>query len=187
MKRDQLKPYVFKVEGASKFVLYNMMTGSFYRFSKDGNVEELRNVLLKEELIFKTEGVVPHKIVQLDLMELKNEIFLRELQIRGNGRGENNCWNRRKNKGKTCFLPYSILIRLKEMCKYIPIKKIRIEAEVYEKDKVEMILKEFNVENVELFVESGMDAKQTEYLKENYHGTSIRFSEDGKKRIKDKK
>jgi radical SAM protein with 4Fe4S-binding SPASM domain len=187
LKRDQLKPFVFEVEGAANFALYNMMTGAFYRFSLKGDVEELREELLKEDLIFETGGVVPEKIVKLDLMDLKNRLFLRELQIRLNGKGEDNCWNRIKNKGETRFMSYPTLNRLKEMCKYIPIEKIRIEAEVYEKDRIEMVLGEFKFSSIEFFVESGIDTEQTEFLKNRHQDAAILFIEEGKKRIKDQK
>ena len=163
------------------------MTGTFYHFSLKGDVEELRKELMKEELIFETEGVVPEKIVRLDLMGLKNRLFLRELQIRLNGKGEDNCWNRIKNKCETSFMSYSTLNRLKEICKYIPIEKIHIEAEVYEKDKIEIVLGEFAYGSIELFVESGIDIDQIEYLKKKYQGASILFIKDGKKKIKDHK
>ena len=88
MKKDRLKPHVFKVEGPVNFALYNMLTGAFYHFSTEGSVEELRKTLFEEGLIFETEGVVPSKIMKPDMAKLKNTIFLRELQIRLNGKGE---------------------------------------------------------------------------------------------------
>jgi len=187
VKRDQLKPYVYKVEGAANTALYNMMTGEFLRFSNKGTVEGLRKELIKEGLIFETEGVVPVKIVQLDVMELKNKLLIRNLRIRLNGKGEDNCWNRKKNKCETCFMSIVTLNRLQDMCQYIPIQKIRIEAEVFEKDKIEMVLENFTFDSVELFVESGMDAEQIEYLKKNFPDADICFIKDGKKNIKDQR
>ncbi len=185
MKQDFLKPYVFKVEGAANFALYNVITGGFYRFSTDGSVEELRKTLLEEGLIFQSEGIVPSKIMQLDLMKLKDSLFLRELQIRLNGRGEDNCWNRKKNKGKKKSMSISILRRLKETCQYIPIQKIRLEAEIYEKDKIETILREFNFGIIELYVEKGLEPKEQEHLKNTYGNKGVTFIEDGRKKIKE--
>jgi hypothetical protein len=161
-----------------------MLNGKFYRFSQEGNVDELRQMLIEEKLIFETEGIVPAKIVHLDLMKLKNKLFLREFQIRLNGKGEDNCWNRKKNNSETRFMSLSTLKRLQEMCKYIPIQNICIEAEEYENDKIEMILQQFNFDSIELFVENGMGTVQIEYLKKKHHDASIQFIESGKKKSK---
>ena len=187
MKRDHLKPYVFKVEGAANLSLYNMINGEFYRFSQEGNVEELRKELFKEGLIFESEGVVPAKIIKFDLMESKTRLLLRELQIRINGRGEDNCWSREKKKCESQIMSYTNLNRLQDMCQYIPIEKIRIEAEFYDKDKIDMVLNEFNFESVELYVESGKYTESFENIKKIYPDVNIRFIHDGKKRIKNQK
>ncbi len=187
MKKDRLKPHVFKVEGPVNFALYNMLTGAFYHFSTEGSVEELRKTLFEEGLIFETEGVIPSKIMKPDMAKLKDTIFLRELQIRLNGKGEDNCWNRIKQKANRKYMQYSTLNRLQEMCQYIPIQKIHLEAEEYEDNKIDMILEEFNIENIELYVENGIDPKQMEYLKNKYSNKGIVFIKDGRRNIKDQK
>lgn len=187
MKRDQLKPYVFKVEGAKNFAFYNMLTGDFYRFSPEGSVEDLRNQLLKEGLIFETKGIVPAKLVKVDLMELRSELFLRTLQIRLNGKGEDSCWNRKKKNSDTYFMTKATLKRLIELCRHIPINRIRVEAEIFEKEKIDLILTEFKVDHIEMFIEDGLNDKQKESLKNKFKDVGIEFFLNGKKDIKGQK
>lgn len=187
MKNDRLKPYVYKVEGASNFALYNIVTGEFYTFSTQGTISKLRKILLNEGLIFETEGIVPTKLLKLDLSQLEGKIYLRELQIRINGRGEDYCWSRIKSKKNKKFMQLSLLERLQECCKYIPLQKIRIEAEEYEKEKTEFILEKFNCNCVEINIENGLDKKRSESLKSRYEFIRIHFIQESRKKIKDQK
>ena len=50
MNKDRLKPYVFKVEGAVNFALYDMLNGKYYQFSPYGSIEELRKILFEKKL-----------------------------------------------------------------------------------------------------------------------------------------
>jgi len=183
LNRDRLKPYVFKVEGANGFALYNMHSGEFYHFSNEGSIEELRKTLLKEGLIFETKGIVPSKIMKLDIPKLKNKIFLRELQIRINGKGEDNCWKRGKNETGKKYMKYMTLKLLQDSCQYIPIQRVRIEAEEYENDKIEMVLQEFKYESLELYIENAVDQQHLEYLAKKYIDKKIILVEDGRKKI----
>lgn len=187
MKRDRLKPYVYKVEGAVNFAFYDMHNGAFYQFSPDGNVDELRKYLLEEGLIFESEGVIPTKIIKFNLWEVQNNLQIRELQIRLNGKGEDNCWNREKKKGNKQYMQKEILNTLQEKCRYIPIKKIRIEAEEDDDDKIVKILKEFEYKEVELYVENNLNKKQIDHYKEICGNRRIVFLKDGRKKIKELK
>jgi radical SAM protein with 4Fe4S-binding SPASM domain len=84
-------------------------------------------------------------------------------------------------------MPLPTLNRLQQMCRYISIQTIRIESEVYEKDKVEMILKEFQYDSIELVVENSLDTGEIKSIENNHNRANIRFINDGKKRIKDRK
>jgi len=189
MKTIKLKPHIHKIKGARNYALYDLMEGDFYTLAPEGNVEELKNALKEGGLTFETEGCVPFK-VELDMSHEKREIKLRQLQIRLNGRPEDNCWNRKKNMAvEKQAMDMRTLKRLKELLYYIPVKSIRIEAESPDNEKIEYILNEFPYNELTLFIQEGVK----EQLFENYReicrkkGTSIALLEDGKPDMKDLK
>ena len=166
---------------------YDMLNGEFSQISPDVSVQELRKYLLEEGLIFETEGVIPTKNIKLKMFEIQNNLQIRELQIRLNGRGEDNCWNREKKEEKKKYMKDETLKCLQEKCRYIPIQKIRIEAEESDLVKIEKILKEFVFEEIELYIENGLDKACIDKYKELCGKRRFIFQKDGRKKIKELK
>ena len=188
MKRDQLMPYVYKVEGPVNMALYDFLKGHFYQIPLEGTeIEELREFLLKEELIFETDGIVPTKIMTDDMAETQNTIHLRVLQIRVNGTGEDNCWNRAPKNRIKQYIKNDVLDNLKRNCRFIPIKRIRIEAQTDDYDNIGYILKEFEHQEVELYVREGIEPGIKERYKELCNHGRILFLENGRQPIKELK
>lgn len=150
MKCDRLKPYVYKVEGAQNFALYDLLNGKFFQFSTNGTVEELRKILFENGLIFETHGVVPNKFYRDDLWEVQNKIAIRELQIRLNGYSEDNCWNRLKKDATFKKMEADTIDHLIQKFTYIPVDKLRIESKILDNEKLERIIKYFKCNKVEL-------------------------------------
>ena len=154
MKRDRLKPHVYKVQGAVNFAFYDMLKGTFYQFTPDGSVQDLRRYLLDEGLIFETEGIVPNNIIADGLRETQKNINLRVLQIRLNGREEDNCLNRTKTKNVKQVMQYKVLNKIMAECRFIPIETIRIEAEDDDKEMIGAVLRGFDCSSVELNIDN---------------------------------
>lgn len=153
MKIERLKPYVFKVEGPVNFAFYDMLNGKFYHFSPEGSLEEVKKYLLQEGLIFATEGVVPSQVIKPNLWDVQNNLMVRQLQIRLNGSGEDNCWNRGKKSDQPRWMTIETLERLFGQCRYIPIQKIKIETETFDQEKIEKILENIHFKELELNIE----------------------------------
>lgn len=184
MKRDRLKPYVYKVEGAVNFAIYDVLKGNFYQFTPEGTVEELRKYLLAEGLIFETEGIVPNKMIVENMWKIQTEIHIRNLQIRLNGSGEDNCWNRLKSKEQKRFMPDKLLEKLIAECEYIPIKKIQVEAEDNDMEKIEKIVNEFKFNELELNIDSPIGSKELGDYKSLCTHRNISFSGNVRKNVK---
>ena len=188
MKKTKLKPYVHKVKGAKNYALYDLIKGNFYAITPDGDIEELKHSLKDAGLTFEPGGVVPFKTV-LDLSMEKDTVYIRELQIRLNGRDEDNCLNRKKVSEEKRFISGKTLHHLKNEIKNIPIKKISLEAEIEEPGKIEYILNEFPFEEMVIFVEESSNKKEQEKYKEicEHRGKKIIILSDGKKNLKELK
>lgn len=152
MGRYRLKPYVHKIKGAKNFALFDILHKQFYRLSPEGSIDDLKKSLQKEGLIFCTPGVVPFP-VDLDFHQEANHINLRELQIRINGRGEDNCWKRTRKDGPVLAMDIKMIERIGHACGQIPVKKLRIEAEKWEEDKIEKIMNGVFSETIDLFID----------------------------------
>jgi radical SAM protein with 4Fe4S-binding SPASM domain len=187
MKKERLKPYVYKVDGAVNFALYDMLNGKFYQFSPDGSVEELRDILLKKGLIFETNGIVPNKFPGDEMRKVTHYIHIRNLQIRLNGRGGDNCWNREKLNEEQKSIKYEIVAQLQTKCKYIPIDIIRIEAEHEDIGLIESIIKGFKCRVVELHIENGITREKLKEYEQESNGKEIIVIKEGRKKIMDLK
>lgn len=188
MKRDQLMPYVYKIDGPVNVALYDFLEGEFYQIPlKGASIKELREFLLKEKLIFETDGIVPTKIMTDDMAETQNTIQLRVMQIRVNGTGEDNCWNRAPKNSTPQFISHDVLDGLKQNCRFIPVQKIRIEAQTDDYDKIGKILNEFEYREVELYVREGIEPEMKEQYKKLCNNRGITFMENGRKVIKELK
>jgi radical SAM protein with 4Fe4S-binding SPASM domain len=141
------------VEGAVNFTLYDMLRGNFYKFSMEGSIEELRRCLLEEGLIFETGGIVPNKIMNVNIRNVQETIHIRELQIRLNGRGEDNCRDKVKKKINKQYMTRETLDKLKPGFEFTPVDKIRIEAEDKEWDKIEQIINGISCNKIQLNID----------------------------------
>lgn len=184
MKRDHLKPYVYKTEGFAKFSLYNVLTGDFYQFSKNGDINELRNLLLKENLIYETDEILPLKLINFSLNNFDDNIFLRSLQIRINGKGEDNCWNRGKLSCSFRAIESSKIDAIIEMSFSLQVQKVHIEAEEYNEKSVNQLINGINCNCIELFIEN-INHVEKEKLKSRINSQKeLIFIEDGRKNFK---
>lgn len=186
MKKIKLNPYVAKVKGATNYALFDLLNGKFYTITTEGDVEELKKSLLELGLAFETEGTVPTKI-EIDLTLEKSTIRLRELQVRINGRSENNCRQRYKENKKRRFMNDSLLQLLEKELKFIPLKKLRIEAEIDESERIRLILEKLPFEGVELFVENGVSRVNGEEYRKicQNKNTPLTIMTDGERNISD--
>jgi radical SAM protein with 4Fe4S-binding SPASM domain len=184
LRKTKLKPYVHKVKGARNHALYDLLKGNFYSLTPGGNVEELKECLKAAGLTFETDGVVPFK-TEFDLTWEKNFVNIREMQIRLNGRGEDNCQDRNKISTVKKFLEDKTLHLIKTEVMNIPIKRIYLAAEIEEKEKIEFLMNEFPYDEMEINVEEGIGKTGMEHYKKicNQRSKKIVFSSGHKKNL----
>ncbi len=185
LKKTKLKPYVHKIKGAKNYALYDLLKGNFYTIIPEGDVEALKNALKEAGLTFETEGIVPFK-TEIDMKAEKEIIQIRELQIRLNGRAEDNCRNRKKIDEEKRFITMDTLVILKEKLSRIPVKTIHIEAESHDREKIGYILKEYPYKEAMVVVGEGSSKEDQAYLKKicDNRDTAVTFLIDGKKDMK---
>jgi radical SAM protein with 4Fe4S-binding SPASM domain len=181
----KLKPYVHKVKGAKNYALYDLLKGNFYTIIPDGDVEQLKMALKEAGLTFETDGIVPFKI-NIGMTQEKNSIKIRELQIRINGRIEDNCWNRNKLNKNIRIIQTETLAALKEKISHVHVQNLHIEAESYDQEKIEYILEGFPYKQALLIVEEGLKKEEHDQIKKicNIRKTGVTFLTDGKKDLK---
>ena len=160
------------VEGAANFALYDMLKGNFYKFSMEGSIEELRRCLLEGGLIFETRGIVPNKIMNVNIRNLQEKLSVRQFQIRLNGRGEDTCWNRVKKNVNSHYMTTETLDKIIAGLEFIPVDKIRIEAEVKDSDKIEQIIDGISCNKIQLNID-GLSAKELKKFEAKCHKRSI--------------
>lgn len=189
MKKTRLKPYVHKIKGAKNYALYDLLKGNFYILTPAGDVDQLKKSLKEAGLTFETDGIVPFK-TEIDMEPEKNVIHIRELQIRLNGRTEDNCRNRYKTGKEKRFMTTETLALLNKQLKHIPVKRIHLESESNEPGMIEFILTEFPFEELLLFIESGLDENARKRFKSLVDNREKNFTiltngDNGKKNMKD--
>ena len=168
------------VEGVSNFALYDMLKGNLYKFSMEGSIEELRRSLLAEGLIFETGGIVPNKIMNINIRNLQEKLSIRELQIRLNGRGEDTCWNKVKKKVKKQSMTREIVDKIIAGCEFIPVDKIRIDAEDGDWDKIEQIIDGIKCNRIQTNIH-GLTGEEFQNLEGKCHKKGITLEAVGKK------
>lgn len=131
MKRDRLKPYVYKVKGEQNYALYDLFHGKIFQIIPEGEPEELRKELLNEDLIFESEGIVPYKI-KIDLTKEFSELYIKELQLRLDGVCEDSCWSRKVAKKNGKRMEKKIVDILLDQLQYLDIKLVRIETDEHD-------------------------------------------------------
>lgn len=156
MKKERLKPYIHKVKGAVNYALYDIFNGHFYQLQPKGDIQQLRESLKKAGLIFETEGEVPFKI-ELDLSEQTDNIRIRELQVKLNGKKEDTCWQRHFLNDTRYKMEDTLLEILEERLKHLPVDTLRIEAEEPDNAGIETILRKYKCRTVVLHVKYNVD------------------------------
>jgi radical SAM protein with 4Fe4S-binding SPASM domain len=156
MKNDRLKPYVHKVKGAANYALYDLFNGHFYRLRPKGDIQQLRESLKKAGLIFETEGEVPFKL-ELDLSEETENVRIRELQVKLNGKKEDTCWQRNPVTDTRFKMEAAILESLEKRLEHLPVETVRIEAEEFDGAGIETILGTYKCRAAVLHVKNEPD------------------------------
>lgn len=188
MKKTKLKPYVYKIKGAKNYALYDLIKGNFYTITPEGNLEQLKKSLKEAELTIETEGIVPFK-VEIPMHLEEDVIKIKELQIRLNGKSEDNCWNREKIGDEKRYIDKETLNLLKQQLTHIPVKKVHIEAESNALEEIIYILKEFHAAEFVLVVEEGLDDESYSIFKLTCDklGKSLKYFSREKKDMTDLK
>ncbi|MCP4148560.1 MAG: radical SAM protein [bacterium] len=151
-----LKPHVHFVKGTGHNSFYDVLTGNFYRVYAEDEPHQLKQNLEDAGLLFKSDGIVPFK-TEFDISALANRLQLRELQIRLSGRKENNCRERLVCDEDSPVMEPAVLDKLKEQLAYIPVVKLRIEADSADAVIIEKILREFPFDSFELHIKEAID------------------------------
>ena len=81
VKKIRLSPMVFKVKGAKNYAFFDLLNRVLFQAEPDGDIEELKEFLLKKELVCDTERVVPFKF-QVDVSKFKELVNSRNKDIK---------------------------------------------------------------------------------------------------------
>lgn len=164
MRNSGLKPYVHKIKGAKYYALYDILNGNFFQVLPEGNAEQLRENLMEAGLIFETDGIIPFK-VEPDLYEELNNVQIRELQIKLNGKKEDTCWQRNDISIDYNVMGDDIIESLEKNLMHLHVKKIRIETDHLEPSKIEKILSRFKCRVFDLYARQGIEREILENVR----------------------
>ncbi len=165
MIKERLKPHVHKIKGKHYYAFYDILNGRFFRISPGETLEELRRCMKEEGLVFQSENIVPFKI-EMDVMGFVNRVQLRSLQIRLNGKAENNCWQHQvREDSEFVTMEDEVIDCLSARFAYLPVRKMRIEAQTADPDKMGKILETISAQAVEIYVKEGLSPEQAIFLK----------------------
>ncbi len=164
MINDRLKPHVHKIKGAKYVAFFDVLNGDFYHFRPGGDIDSVRRKLKEEGLIFETPTMVPFK-TKINVLERGKELVLRKFQVRIDGCVEDNCWNRKKightKKKMTIYTAEKIIENLKR----IPIHKLMVQAETYDRGIIFPLLNSLDFEEFNLVLEHNITDDEVELLK----------------------
>lgn len=163
MKKERLKPHIHKVKGAVNYALYDIMNGRFYQLKPEGDIRALRESLKNAGLTFETEGEVPFKI-EFDIDSDTKNIRIRELQVRLNGRNEDTCWQRNTLDNGFSVMNNDVLEALEKSLIYIPVDKIRIEADEVNRSMIEKIPERYKCRVIELYTKQDAEKELIDHL-----------------------
>jgi radical SAM protein with 4Fe4S-binding SPASM domain len=128
MKKIKLSPFVQKVKGKKNYALYNLYNSRLFSITPEGDIENLKKQLLESNLAIETDGVILFNY-EMNLDNYKNNISIRELQIRITGRCDLNC----HGCGRVCEcfkggedMPDEVLSNVLLKFKNIPIEKVLV-------------------------------------------------------------
>jgi len=88
----KLSPFVYKIKGKKNYLFFDSLRRIFFHVIPEGDPKEMEAQLLKNDLLIKTEGVIPLKFIP-NIKSYKENLILRELQIRITGRCDIGCKN----------------------------------------------------------------------------------------------
>lgn len=86
----QLSPFVYKVKGSKNYLFFDSLKREIFIIKPEGNPQELEAQLLENDLVIKTNGVVPFKF-KPNVEPYGSDLILRELQLRVTGKCPLNC------------------------------------------------------------------------------------------------
>jgi radical SAM protein with 4Fe4S-binding SPASM domain len=128
IKKIKLSPFVHMVKGLKNYALYDLSQQRLFNVTSDGDVEDLKKQLLEADLAIETDGVIPFKY-EKNLDMYKDNIMLRELQIRITGRCDMDC----QECGRICEcfkgggdMPDAVLNKVLLKFKNIPIERVLV-------------------------------------------------------------
>ena len=108
--------------------------------------------------------MVPFK-TKINVLKRGKELVLRKLQVRIDGCGEDNCWNRKKigctKKKMTIYTAEKIIENLQR----IPIHQLKVQAETYDRGIIFSLLNSPDFEEFHLVLEHGITDDEVELLK----------------------
>lgn len=89
--KTKLSPFVYKVKGARNVLLFDSMKKQLFSISPQGDPLELETQLLENGLVIKTNGVIPFKFIPRVTETYREQMILKELQIRITGHCQSEC------------------------------------------------------------------------------------------------
>jgi radical SAM protein with 4Fe4S-binding SPASM domain len=165
MMNDRLKPFVHKIKGAKNYAFYDMLNGDLYHFEPVGSIEDARKQLKEAGLIFETETFVPFK-TRLNVIKKEDNLFLRKLQVRINGNGEDTCWKRIKNKYQKNPMNQETARKIVEEFQGIPCQKLIIEGESLDEHILSILVTKLDFAKAELNLENEINKELFKLLRE---------------------
>lgn len=154
MKKILLKPYVYKVAGAKKVVFYDSFNGKLYQIEKKGNLIEFIKQLKKANLIFTSKGIVPAKIKHPFFDSYLHSFLVDEIQIRLNGKTENNCWQRLPSIVRRKKMKRRTFEKVLNEIKFITFDVLKLECEMIEIGDLDIIVRHFPEKQIDIYVEN---------------------------------
>ena len=86
----KLSPFVYKIKGKKNYLFFDSLRRIFFHVVPEGDPREMEAQLLENDLLIKTEGVIPLKFTP-NTKSYKSSLILKELQIRITGRCDIDC------------------------------------------------------------------------------------------------
>jgi radical SAM protein with 4Fe4S-binding SPASM domain len=164
MINDRLKPHVHKIKGAKYLAFFDVLNGDFFHFRPGDDIDAVRQELKEAGLIFETPTMVPFK-TKLNVLDQGRELVLRKLQVRIDGCGEDNCWNRKKIGYTKKKMTISTAEKITENLQRIPIHQLMVQAVTYDREIIFYLLNSLDFEEFHFVLENGITDDEVEHLK----------------------
>ena len=186
MKKIKLSPFVHKVKGVKNYTLFDLTRQKLFKITSEGNIEELKNQLVKANLAVETDGVIPFKF-EVNMDKYQKYITVRELQVRINGNCDADC----NDCGKICScfkggpeITDQLLANLLDQLKYITVEHVLITGgnPAARFDILEKIKKNIPASKFSILFQGTLRSKEKEQLKQS--GIEIAAPVDRRAEIK---